>query len=68
MFNASNWQKSFEHKTHMAKVYKAGATWTYEYQGNGYVYVGHLPTAEEAMREIENTITAGIHIAKREVV
>jgi hypothetical protein len=25
MFDASDWQKSFEHKTRMAKVYKAGS-------------------------------------------
>jgi hypothetical protein len=65
MFNASNWHKSFEHKTHMAKVYKAGATWTYEYQGAGVVNVGHAPTAEVAMQVIEAYIKAGIHIKKR---
>ena len=68
MFNESEWQKSFEHKTRMAKVYKEGDTWTYEYQGAGVVNVGHAPTAEVAMQAIEAYIKAGIHIAKRKGV
>ena len=65
MSNTKNWQKSFEHKTHRAKVYKDGEEWVYEYEGSGVVTVGHKPTAELAMEQIEDTLEAGIYIRKR---
>lgn len=65
MFSASDWQKFFEHKTYIAKVYKAGATWTYEYQGDGVTSEGYAPTAELAMAQIENYVKAGICIKKK---